>query len=66
MKLILLSLMLISYIEANSQVQKIDMHGGKFGAVYEKKGVGFKSKSFGLSSFLDTNSSKKLKKKEKK
>ena len=42
------------------QSGKIDMHGGNYDNAYEMKNS-FASKGMGLSSFLDSNSSKKLK-----
>ncbi len=55
---------MISILFAEYEKAKIDMHGGKENYSYEKKSS-FKH-SMGFSSFIDTNSSKKLKPKEKK
>ena len=44
---------------AEYQKAKIDMHGGNYENDY--KGKAFGSSSMGLSSFLDKNSSKKMK-----
>jgi len=62
MKTLLTLLFLSTLIYAEYKQGKIDMHGGKGYGQYEKKENGFKT--MGLSTFLDTNSSKKETKKD--
>lgn len=64
MKIVLIIIAFTSMLLAEYEKGKIDMHGGKENYFSAKKSA-FGS-SMGLSNFLDTNSSKKTKPKEKK
>ena len=66
MKIILLILIASITIFAEYQKAKIDMHGGKSYSQFGSKSGGYGKNSMGISALLDSNSSKRTKKLEKK
>lgn len=60
MKVLLILNALIFSLFAQQERGKIDMHGGKEEYSYDKKSS-FRGSTMGLSSFLENNSSKKMK-----